>query len=76
MANNINVRLYILGTKNKNQILLATYAAVMAMVGVLSYPDLDASFFELAIALVAFVYLLMLKESETQKYSEIISTIA
>ena len=48
----------------------------MALVGVISYPDLDVSFSELAISLVAFVYLLMIKEKETRKYSEIIATIA
>lgn len=64
------------GTKNKNHVLLAVYSSVMALVGVVSYPDLDASLCELAIALVAFVYLLMIKERQTRKYSEIIATIA
>ena len=68
--------IYSTGTKNKNYILLAIYSTVMALVGVVSYPDLDASFSELTISLVAFVYLLMIKERDTRKYSEIISTIA
>lgn len=48
----------------------------MALVGVISFPDLDASLSELALALIAFVYLLLIKERQTRKYTEIVATIA
>lgn len=57
--------------------MLAIYASVMALVGVVSYPDLDASFTELAISLISFVYMLMVKERRQSKtYTELIATIA
>lgn len=59
--------------------MLAIYASVMALVGVVSYPDLDASFTELAISLISFVYMLMVKERsqrQSKTYTELIATIA
>lgn len=57
--------------------MLAIYASVMALVGVVSYPDLDASFTELAISLISFVYMLLVKQRRQAKtYTKLISTIA
>lgn len=57
--------------------MLAIYASVMALVGVVSYPDLDASFTELAISLISFVYMMMVKQRrQARTYTELIATIA
>lgn len=64
------------GTKNKDYTLLSMYAVVMAIVGIASYRDLDASLTELAMSLMTIAYLLMIKRTHVRKYTELVTTIA
>ncbi|KAJ6216312.1 hypothetical protein RDWZM_007469 [Blomia tropicalis] len=66
----------IVGTKNKDYTLLSMYAVVMAIVGIASYRDLDASLTELAMSLMTIAYLLMIKRTHVRKYTELVTTIA